>query len=127
MIEKVAAVAFGGAVGAVLRFVSAAWVARLTGVGFAGTLFVNIAGSFAMGILVVLMMERFPGTFGRFGPLLITGVLGGFTTFSAFSLDALMLLERGRVGMAAAYVGASVLLSVAALYAGFQSARALVA
>lgn len=118
-------VALGGAIGAVMRLLSAGWVSRLTGEGFLGTAFVNVAGSFAMGLLAVLMMERMPGSWGRFAPFLMTGVLGGFTTFSAFSLDALFLIERGRTGVAAAYVAGSVALSVLALFAGLKLARGI--
>lgn len=121
--EKIAMVALGGGVGATLRYLGAAWVGRLTGAGFMGTMFVNIVGSFAMGVLAVVLMERFPGSWGRFAPLLMTGVLGGFTTFSTFSLDALFLIERGRAAVAAAYIGGSVVLSIAALFAGLALAR----
>lgn len=125
MIEKVAAVAAGGALGAVLRYLGVAWIARLTGAGFMGTLFVNVVGSFLMGILAVVLMERFPGSFARFAPFLMTGILGGFTTFSAFSLDALSLIERGRILTAAGYIGGSVVLSIVALFAGLALARSL--
>ena len=124
MIEKIAMVAAGGGIGAVLRFLVAAWVGRLTGAGFMGTMFVNVLGSFVMGVLAVSMMERFPGSWGKFGPFLLTGVLGGFTTFSAFSLDALYLLERGKFATSIAYVGGSVLLSIGAVFAGLVFARA---
>ncbi|HET7409716.1 MAG TPA: fluoride efflux transporter CrcB [Paracoccaceae bacterium] len=123
--EKLAMVALGGALGAVLRWLGAGWVGRLTGEGWLGTAFVNVTGSFVMGVLAVLMMERMPGSWGRFAPFLMTGVLGGFTTFSAFSLDTLSLVERGRVGVAAAYVAGSVALSLLALFAGLRLARGL--
>ena len=73
-----------------------------------------------MGVLVVVL-----GHFSanRFAPLLMTGFLGGFTTFSAFSLDAATLYERGQVGIAAGYVLASVVLSIGALFAGLMVAR----
>lgn len=118
------AVAAGGAIGATLRWAVVRWASHLLGLGFPwGTLIVNIVGSVVMGVAAVLMMERFPGSWGRFAPFLLTGVLGGFTTFSAFSLDALFLIERGRNLAAAAYVGGSVLLSVAGLWAGLALAR----
>ena len=125
MIDKIAMVAAGGAIGAVLRFLGAAWFARLTGAGFMGTMFVNVVGSFAMGILAVVMMERMPGSWGRFAPFVMTGILGGFTTFSAFSLDALALIERGRTMVALGYIGGSVVLSILALFAGLALARAM--
>ncbi len=123
--DKIVMVAAGGAIGAVCRFAGAAWFARLAGAGFMGTLFVNVVGSFLMGVLAVILMERFPGSWGRFAPFLMTGVLGGFTTFSAFSLDALVLIERGRWMAAAGYVCASVALSVLALFAGLALMRSV--
>jgi CrcB protein len=121
--DKVLMVAAGGAVGAALRYAGAGWVARLTGAGYMGTLFVNVAGSFLMGILAILLMERFADSWGRAAPFLMTGVLGGFTTFSAFSLDVLVLIERDRWLTAAVYIGASVGLSILGLFAGLILGR----
>lgn len=116
-------VALGGALGASGRYLTTTAVARLMGKSFPwGTMTVNVLGSFAMGVLVV-MLAHLSGN--RFAPLLMTGVLGGFTTFSAFSLDAATLYERGQVGPAAAYILASVILSVMALFAGLWFARSL--
>ncbi len=116
-------VALGGALGASGRYLTTTAVARLMGKSFPwGTMTVNVAGSFAMGVLVVLLAHL---SGNRFAPLLMTGVLGGFTTFSAFSLDAATLYERGQVGPAAAYILASVILSVMALFAGLWFARSL--
>ncbi|RMH53743.1 MAG: fluoride efflux transporter CrcB [Alphaproteobacteria bacterium] len=121
-------VAAGGALGAVLRHLVVAASLRMFGPGLPlGTLAVNVAGSFLMGVAAVLLLERFPGSWRLGGPLLMTGVLGGFTTFSAFSLDALYLFERGRSAVALAYVAASVILSIAALAAGLALARRVVA
>lgn len=125
--DKVIMVAVGGALGAVLRFAGVGWIARLSGASYVGTLFVNVIGSFAMGILAVLLIERFPETWGRAAPFLMTGVLGGFTTFSAYSLDVLALIERGRWTLAAGYAGGSVLLSVLGLFAGLVLARSMLA
>lgn len=116
-------VAMGGAIGAVLRWLGVAWVGRLTGEGWLGTAFVNVAGCFAMGVLAVLMTERLPGGWGRFAPFALTGVLGGFTTFSAFSLDAVHLVERGRLAAAGGYVAGSVALSILGLVLGLKLAR----
>ena len=124
--EKLAMVALGGAAGAVLRWLGAAWVGRMTGEGFLGTAFVNVTGSFAMGVLAVVMMERLPGSWGRFAPFMMTGFLGAYTTFSAFSLDALYLLERGRLAVAGSYIAGSVALSIGGLLLGLRLARALV-
>ena len=90
-----------------------------------GTMVVNIVGSLAMGLLVALLAAQPGGASNNLRLFLATGVLGGFTTFSAFSLDALTLWERGQGGAALAYVVASVLLSLSAVGAGFWVGRAL--
>jgi CrcB protein len=119
-------VAAGGAIGASLRYLLAGWLGRAMGHGFPwGTLAVNVLGSAAMGVCAVMLMERFPGAWGRYAPFLMTGVLGGFTTFSAFSLDALYLIERGRMGAAAFYVGGSVILCILGLWLGLAAGRAV--
>ncbi|WP_323037924.1 fluoride efflux transporter CrcB [Pararhodobacter sp.] len=118
-------VALGGALGASGRYLTGVAALRLMGPGFPwATLAVNVVGSFLMGALVVVLAHV---SATRFAPLLMTGLLGGFTTFSAFSLDALTLWERGQQGLAGAYVLASVLLSLAAIVAGLTFARSLVA
>ena len=118
-------VAAGGALGATLRYALGGWALRTFGSGFPwGTLAVNVLGGFAMGLAAALLMER-TGSWGRLAPFLMTGVLGGFTTFSAFSLDALFLMERGRAAAAALYVGGSVALSIGALWAGLALGRSL--
>ena len=117
-------VAAGGAIGATLRWAIVRWSGHVLGLAFPyGTLIVNVLGSLVMGVAAVAMMERFPGSWGRFAPFMMTGILGGFTTFSAFSLDALFLIERGRNLAAASYIGGSVLLSIAGLWAGLALAR----
>ena len=122
MIEKLVMVGLGGGAGACLRYLTGVAAIRLFGHGFPwGTVIVNVAGSFAMGLLAVYLMER--GGFARFAPLLLTGLLGGYTTFSAFSLDAVYLIERGRTLAAAGYVGGSVVLSVGALTFGLWLGR----
>lgn len=116
-------VALGGAIGASARYMTGIAAAHLLGKEFPwGTLIVNIVGSFLMGAIVVALLHL---NGNRFAPLLMTGLLGGFTTFSAFSLDAVTLYERGDVALAMFYVGASVLLSVAALFAGLTVARGI--
>jgi len=117
-------VALGGAIGASARYLSGAAIMRSMGPNFPyGTMFVNVAGSFLMGLLAVYLMERLDGSFGRFAPFLMTGVMGGFTTFSAYSLDSLYLIERGRMLAASVYMGGSVVLAVAALFVGMSFAR----
>jgi len=97
---------------------------RVMGHGFPwGTLTVNIVGSFLMGLIIVYMAER---SGHRLAPFLVTGILGSYTTFSSFSLDALVIYERGQIGIAAAYVTASVMLSLGAIFAGLVVARNLV-
>lgn len=112
-------VALGGAIGSVGRYLVTWAVVRACLPGFpAGTVAVNIAGSLVMGVLFIVLTRD-----GRLSPLLMTGVLGGFTTFSAFSLDAFCLWERGEQGAALLYVGLSVAGSLAALALGIGLAR----
>lgn len=121
MIGSLLQVALGGAIGASGRYLTNAAAMRLMGPGFPwGTMAVNIIGSAIMGILVVVL-AKFGGM--RFAPLLMTGMLGGFTTFSAFSLDAVTIYERGELGLAAIYVIVSVLMSILALFAGLSISR----
>lgn len=125
MLTTLAQVALGGALGASGRYLTGVAAIRLMGPGFPwGTLAVNLIGSFVMGVLVVLLGHL---SANRFAPLLMTGVLGGFTTFSAFSLDALTIWERGQQGLAALYVGVSVVGSLAAIAAGLWIARSITA
>jgi fluoride exporter len=100
---------------------------RLLGPGFPhGTITVNIVGSLIMGLLAGWFAHKAdPGQMWRL--FLTTGILGGFTTFSAFSLDAALLIERGQVGLAALYALASPVLAIAALFAGLWLMRALAA
>ena len=124
MILTVLQVALGGALGASGRYLTGLAMTRLLGRGFPwGTLTVNILGSFAMGAIVVILAN----TSNRFAPFLMTGVLGGFTTFSAFSLDFATLYERGDVAQAGFYVAASVAVSLAALFAGLLVTRSFFA
>ena len=114
MITTFLQVALGGAIGASARYLTSVATMRFIGPGFPwGTLAVNVIGSFLMGVLVVALAHKDGGT--RFAPFLMTGLLGGFTTFSAFSLDALVIYERGEFALAAFYVAASVLLSIGAI------------
>ena len=114
------AVAVGGAVGSLLRY-GLAQLANLPGWPV-GTWLANVIGSFAIGVLFVIGKER-----GGFSPelylLFTTGMLGGFTTFSAFSLDAALLYERGQPWLAVTYVLASVILSIAGLFVGMWTMR----
>jgi CrcB protein len=117
----------GAGLGGSLRHGVNLAAARLLGTGFPdGTLFVNVAGSLAMGVLAGWFALKAGGAPGQPWRLfLTTGVLGGFTTFSAFSLDAAALWERGEAAAALAYVLASVAASLGALFLGLALARHL--
>jgi CrcB protein len=119
-------VALGGAVGAVLRYLTGIGMIRLLGHGAfpLPILTVNVAGSFVMGVFVVAAANR---GLTYLSPLVMTGFLGGFTTFSAFSLEAVTLYERGDLGQAALYVALSVALSIGGLMAGLWLARGMFA
>lgn len=125
MLSTLFQVALGGAIGAMGRYLTGVAALRLAGTGFPwGTMIVNVSGSLAMGLLVS-MLAHYGGQ--RLAPFLMTGILGGFTTFSAFSLDAVTLWERGPVGPALAYVAGSVVLSLAAVGAGLWIGRSITA
>ena len=126
MMTAVFQVALGGAAGAVLRYLTGIGVVRLLGhTPFPyAILSVNILGSFLMGVFVVAAAHR---GLTHLSPLVMTGLLGGFTTFSAFSLEAVTLSERGEVTSAVIYVVASVCLSIFGLVLGLWLARGLFA
>ena len=113
----------GGGLGAAMRHGINIGVGRTLGTAFPyGTLLINISGSFIMGLVAAYF--AFKGDASQHWRLfLTTGILGGYTTFSAFSLDAALLYERGEMGMAALYVIASVALSIAGLFAGLALVR----
>ena len=118
-------VALGGAVGASLRHLVNLATLRALGSNFPwGTLAVNIVGCFIMGVFVEMLVRRL-GVSQEIRLFVATGLLGGFTTFSAFSLDVALLWERGAVVLAALYVISSVVFSIAALFAGLALVRAL--
>ena len=113
----------GGGIGSMLRHGVNVLCARLFGIGFPfGTFTVNVTGSIAMGLLAGYFAFR--GEAAQIWRLfLMTGILGGYTTFSAFSLDTVLLFERGQFGLAALYVVASVVLSIGGLMAGLALVR----
>jgi len=117
----------GAGIGGVLRhgvnLVSPRWF----GTGFpAGTMLINVLGSALMGLIAGWLAFKTQAGWSQNARLfLTTGILGGFTTFSAFSLDAVLLWERGEAGLAAAYILGSVILSLAALCAGLAIIRSL--
>jgi CrcB protein len=115
----------GAGLGGALRHGVNVAAARLLGIGFPfGTLIVNVVGSLAMGLIVEYLALKGEAS-QQWRLFLATGVLGGFTTFSAFSLDAALLYERGEIGMAVFYVAASVLLSLAGLAIGMWAIRSI--
>mgnify|MGYP001067830320 CR=1 FL=1 len=110
-------IAIGGALGAVLRYAIGVAVAFPL-----GTLTVNVIGSFLMGLAFVWFSSRSTGQWPLF---VMTGLLGGFTTFSAFSLDVLKLVEAGKIMGAGGYIVASVVLSLLAVFAGVMMMKAV--
>lgn len=122
MISTVSLVALGGAIGAALRYLTGIGVSRLAGHHDfpVAILTVNVIGSFLMGVFVVAAAQR---GLTYLSPFVMTGILGGFTTFSAFSLETVTLIERGVTAQAALYVALSVGLSVGGLMLGLMLAR----
>ncbi len=120
-------VMLGGAVGAGARHLVGRAALGIWGPGFpVGTLAVNVIGGFAMGLLAAWLATRASGD-EALRYLLGVGVLGGFTTFSAFSLETVLMIERGELVTALLYILASVALSVGALFAGLQVSRMVAA
>ena len=116
-------VALGGAIGAALRFLTGVGILRLIGPGFpVAVMGVNVFGSFMMGLFVVFATQR---GVTQLNPFVMAGLLGGFTTFSAFSLEAVSLFERGAMGQFLAYVVMSVVLSIGGLMLGLMIARGI--
>lgn len=120
MLKIYLAVAAGGAAGAVSRVFVSGQVLRFLGPAFPwGTLGVNVLGSLLMGVLAGVFSRRIQAS-PELHALLAAGFLGGFTTFSAFSLDVVQFLQRQQMGAATVYAGASVLLCVGALMTGLM-------
>ncbi|MBY5977226.1 fluoride efflux transporter CrcB [Phaeobacter italicus] len=126
MVFSVLYVALGGAIGACCRYLAGLGITRLVGVGEfpVAILTVNVIGSFLMGAFVVTAAHK---GLSHLSPLVMSGLLGGFTTFSAFSLETANLIERGAFGQAALYVLLSVGLSVGGLFLGLMAARGVFA
>ena len=124
MIFSVSLVALGGAIGASLRYLTGLGVLRLFGhQDFPiAIITVNVIGSFLMGAFVVAAAHR---GLTHFSPFVMTGLLGGYTTFSAFSLETVNLIERGAFGQASLYAALSVGLSVGALMVGLIVTRGI--
>jgi fluoride exporter len=123
--NQVIAIAIGGAVGSVLRYLLSTWVHTFASRSFPyGTLAVNVLGSLVMGVLFVLLTERFAAN-GVLRAGLLIGVLGGFTTFSSFSIETFNLIEQGAMAKAAGNMAASLLLCIGATWFGVILARQL--
>jgi CrcB protein len=121
--SQIIAIAAGGALGSVLRYGMSTWVYSLAGRGFPyGTLVVNVLGCLAMGVLFVLLVERMGATAVWRAGLLI-GMLGGFTTFSTFSIETFNLIEQGDMAKAAMNMVTSLILCVCATWLGVILAR----
>ncbi|OLP60532.1 hypothetical protein BJF93_22230 [Xaviernesmea oryzae] len=117
-------VAIGGALGSVGRYLVGAAMLRRFGSNFPwGTLTVNVTGCFAIGAVAALLTRM--GGHDTLRLFIITGILGGFTTFSAFSLETVTLIEAGRLMAACAYVAASLAISGLAVLAGLALLRAM--
>ncbi|MCK0537225.1 fluoride efflux transporter CrcB [Alcanivorax quisquiliarum] len=118
----------GGGLGAVMRYGVSLLVARLPGNSFhypLGTLLVNIIGSLLLGVLVAWWATARDGVPPQLQLFFVTGVLGGFTTFSAFSLEVVSLYTKGEIAVAGLYIGSTLILGIGALYLGMLLARQL--
>jgi CrcB protein len=122
--NKLLLVAAGGAVGSVARYLVGVGAMRVMGPGWPyGTFTVNVVGGFLMGCLASWLAHRGSASSEQWRVLLGVGALGGFTTFSSFSLETALMIQKRAYGQAFSYSAASVLLSVAALFAGLLVAR----
>jgi len=126
--NKLIFVALGGGAGAVARYLVGTQTLRMFGPNWPyGTFTVNILGGLLMGALAGYLAHKGGADQERWRLLLGVGVLGGFTTFSAFSLETALMIEKRAYGSAAIYTGASVILSITALFAGLLIARRIFA
>ncbi|MDF2981631.1 MAG: fluoride efflux transporter CrcB [Devosia sp.] len=118
-------VGIGGALGALARFGAQNWISSLPNGFPVATLLINIVGSIAMGVLIGVLAKFTPQHQNEIRLFVAVGVFGGFTTFSSFSLDAITLIERGDILLAAVYIVGSVLLSLAGLWMGMLAMRVI--
>jgi len=127
VVKMLLAVAAGGALGAVGRYLVVSAVGHIFGTGFPlGTIVVNVVGSFVLGALIEAMALVWSPPL-ELRAMIVVGVLGAFTTFSTFSMDVVLLYERGALGPAALYIGVSVILSIGAFFLGLSLLRSALA
>jgi len=127
MLKAMIFVAMGGALGSVARYLVISAVGRAAGTYFPfGTLTANVVGSFILGVLVECMALRWDVS-PEFRAMLVVGVMGGFTTFSSFSLEVVLQIERGQMAAAGVYVVSSVAFSILGLFVGMRLMRMILA
>lgn len=124
--DKILLIALGGAAGSVVRYLSSASIQLWFGKPFPlGTLFVNVSGSFVMGLLFVILLEKFGSFTDQLRALLLIGFLGGFTTFSSFSIETLNLFENSKIFLAFSNILLSPFLCLFAVWLGVKIGRNL--
>lgn len=122
--QAVFLVGVGGAIGSMARYGMSVLVGRFWTIGFPlATLLVNIIGSALMGVLIGILARAMPQMSNEIRLFVAVGILGGFTTFSSFSLDTIVLIERGELAQALLYIALSVVVCLAGLYLGLLTTR----
>jgi fluoride exporter len=123
MIKNILLVGLGGAAGSVLRFLCQKWISSITSLSFPlGTFLVNIAGCFLIGLFFSYATKHSYFNYNM-QLLLMTGLCGGFTTFSAFTLEGMGLIREDKIGLFLLYIGGSVILGLLATWVGIKIVR----